>query len=403
MVGPAGASRRLERYGTLIDAAPASAPARPLRVALIGLGEMGVVWISSILARSDVELVGIVARRPHAASVRARDLGVTVPVVGTLEELLGKAAVDAVINATPPDQHHATTIDALARGIDVLSEKPLADSLSAALSLIAHAQVSGRLLMISQSRRYHPELFQLRHQIAGLGTLAFATADFFRAPRFKNFRDAMEHPLLTEMAIHAFDSARFLLDTEPVAVLCDEFNPPWSWYAGSACVSATFQMASGARFIFTGSWCSEGLETSWNSSWRISGEAGTTLWDGEQAPIVSVAPSATTRSLRFSSDDPIPGFHTQHGIDGALTEFLAALRTGVTPYGEAHSNLLSFAMVESATLSSQLGCRVYIADALAAALRSAVEAEPSLAAKTLMEEWESNGIPFSRPSVRSPS
>ncbi|WP_427175114.1 Gfo/Idh/MocA family protein [Arthrobacter sp. 92] len=83
------------------------------------------------------------------------------------------------------------------------------------------------------------------------------------------------------MAIHRFDMARFLLDSEPVSVWREEYNPSWSWYRGDAGAIALFEMSAGERFVFTGSWCSPGFETSWNARWRISGEHGTVLSDGD--------------------------------------------------------------------------------------------------------------------------
>ena len=75
-----------------------------------------------------------------------------------------------------------------------------------------------------------------------------------------------------------------------MAVYCEEYNPSWSWYAGNANATAVFEMDGGARFVYNGSWCSPGAETSWNAAWRVSGEHGTALWDGDDDPtLVGVA------------------------------------------------------------------------------------------------------------------
>src|SRR5207249_1292525 len=62
---------------------------------------------------------------------------------------------------------------------------------------------------------------------------------------------------------------------------CESYNPGWSWFAGDAVASAVIEFPSGARFVFNGSWCSPGQETSWNGRWRVSGERGTAVWDGD--------------------------------------------------------------------------------------------------------------------------
>ena len=140
--------------------------------------------------------------------------------------------------------------------------------------------------MVSQSRRYNEQLWAYENQISALGRTGVLTTEFFKAPHFGGFRDEMDHPLLLDMAVHQMDSARFLLHSDPVAVYCEEYNPAWSWYRGDAGCTAVYEMASGARYVFTGSWCSPGLETSWNGSWRASGEHGSASWSGDDLPVI---------------------------------------------------------------------------------------------------------------------
>jgi predicted ABC-type sugar transport system permease subunit len=39
-------------------------------------------------------------------------------------------------------------------------------------------------------------------------------------------------------------------------------------------------MPGGAVVSYRGSWCAEGLRTSWEAAWRIVGERGTLTWGG---------------------------------------------------------------------------------------------------------------------------
>ena len=48
------------------------------------------------------------------------------------------------------------------------------------------------------------------------------------------------------------------------------------------------------------------------------------------------------------------------GIEGALRDFLRALKTGTTPMGECHDNIKSLAMVFGAIESAQTGQRVTV-------------------------------------------
>jgi len=349
-------------------------PTEPVRLVQVGAGAMGRAWLDVISRSADVTLVGLVDLDLDTARRAAADSGhAHLALADSLPELLDQVAADAVLNVTVPEAHAEVSTTALLRGLAVLCEKPLADTVSAALSMVAAAEVSGHLLMVSQSRRYWRNLVALRSQVARLGALGIVACSFFKAPRFGGFRDVMAYPLLVDMAIHQFDLARDLIGSEPLSVSCESFNPSWSWYAGDAAAEVDFDFADGTRFVFTGSWCSPGLETSWNGSWRISAAGGTALWDGDQEPVAETASGEAIPAK--------PGTDPEQ-IAGALAEFVAALRTGTTPWGEAHSNVLSLAMVEGAIRSAQTGQRVVIADvlddALAAAL--AVERRPKILA-----------------------
>ncbi|WP_181787757.1 Gfo/Idh/MocA family protein, partial [Streptomyces phytophilus] len=270
--------------------------------------------------------------------------------------------------------HLPVTLEALRLGLPVLGEKPLAATLPQALRLAAAAEAADRLFMVSQSRRYDPHLFALRERAARLGRPGILTTEFFRDPRFGGFRDTMDHPLLLDMAIHPFDTARWLLGAEPVSVHCEEYNPPWSWYAGAAATTAVFEMTGGSRYVFTGSWCSPGLATSWNGAWRLSAEHGSLHWDGENpATAETTARAGAVPPADADADTEADAAEAPaKGIAGALAEFVRALRTGETPMGEVHDNVMSLAMVTAAVESAETGRRVRIDDLLDSALTEAL-------------------------------
>jgi predicted dehydrogenase len=278
------------------------------------------------------------------------------------------AKPDAVINVTVPAAHHAVTTEALFLGLPVLSEKPAAPTVAVALSLAAAAEVTGQLLMISQSRRYLHGLDAFREQAIGIGPIGMLSCNFFKAPHFGGFRDAMDFPLIIDMAIHPFDVARFVLGAEPVSVYCDSYNPAWSWYTGDAAAVAIFEFEGGARFQYEGSWCSPGQETSWNGSWRASTASGSVLWDGDGMPEAEITDGEALAPSGPKSSGP-------EQTAGALAEFVSALRTGVTPSGEIHRNIGSVAMVEAAVASATAQAKVQIADVMDAANAEAVAAE----------------------------
>ncbi len=66
----------------------------------------------------------------------------------------------------------------------MLGEKPVAETVSRALSLAAAAEVTGELFMVSQSRRWNPQLAALREMTARLGRIGTVGTTFFRSERF---------------------------------------------------------------------------------------------------------------------------------------------------------------------------------------------------------------------------
>jgi predicted dehydrogenase len=169
----------------------------------------------------------------------------------------------------------------------------------------------------------------------------------------------MASPLILDMAIHTFDAARYLSGADPAAVYCEEFNPPWSWYNGAASATAIFEMSSGLRYTYRGSWCAEGRLTSWEGEWRAVGPNGSATWDGHNPPIAQIVTQRdgflSQAEQRVAQVEDIPA-----GIAGSLREFLQALATGATPMGECHDNIKSLAMVFGAIESAATGRRVAI-------------------------------------------
>lgn len=322
---------------------------------------MGRAWARNLAEHPEVEIVGWVDRTREIVDDACSRTGLEVPRIERLADGLDLAP-DFVVDVTPPEVHCEVTTAALGHGIPVLGEKPMASSMEEARAMVRASESSGKLYMVSQSRRYNAGLRAFRQAIrANLGIVGILNADFYLGAHFDGFRSEMENPLVLDMAIHTFDAARYLSGADPVAVYAEEFNPPWSWYRGNACASAIFEMTGGLRFTYRGSWCAEGLQTSWESEWRAVGAVGTACWDGAGAPRCEVV-AGTDGFIRDTRQIEIPVEPMSEGIRGSLEEFLLALETGVSPNGECHDNIKSLAMVFAAIESANRQERVPIAE-----------------------------------------
>jgi len=333
-----------------------------LKALPVGAGGMGRAWGQNLYDCDEVEIVGWVDVRSDIAAAAATALGLTGIHVGSdLAAAMTDTRPDFVVDVTIPEAHHDVTLAALAAGLPVLGEKPMATSMAQARAMVAASERAGKLYMVSQSRRYNAGLAALRRLITEqTGPLGILNADFYLGAHFGGFRDEMASPLVLDMAIHTFDAARYLSGADPIAVYCEEFNPPWSWYRGDACATAIFEMTGGLRYTYRGGWCAEGRHTSWEGEWRAVGPHGTATWDGTEAPEAAVVVAAdgfmsATDTRRGIVDEGMPG-----GIAGSLRDFLRALKTGATPMGECHDNIKSLAMVFAAIESAASGRRIAV-------------------------------------------
>ncbi len=344
----------------------------------VGAGSMGRAWLRTVLASPDAELVGLVEVDPQVAAAALQEVGrPDLPTGADLLQLAERTGARAVLDVTPPPAHHAVTSQALFAGLPVLGEKPVAETLAQALSLAAASEVTGQLFMVSQSRWWNPQVASLAAMTGALGPIGSVSVEFFRGPHFGGFREQMADPLLVDMAIHAFDTARHLVRADPVSVSCTSWNPPWSWFGGDADATAVFTMADGSRFTWTGSWCATGAQTSWNGHWRVNGAGGSALWDGDTAP-------------SWHGTGPAPASSTQlEGIAGALQVFCSALRSGRPPVGQVHENIQSLAMVEAAVASARSGGPVQVEQVLEGALAQARVAEQHPEVRERLNAWPS--------------
>ncbi|OIV38325.1 hypothetical protein BIV57_06610 [Mangrovactinospora gilvigrisea] len=339
---------------------------------------MGRAWARLLKESPLAEPVGVVDLDTDAARAAAEELGLPDPdassapsLTALVDRLPAERRPEAVVDVTVPVAHLPVTLEALGLGLPVLGEKPLAASLAEAHRLVRAAEEAGQLFMVSQNRRYKRGLWRLKSRAGALGGAGILLHEFSKAIHFGGFRETMAHPLLSDMAIHNFDAARFLLDADPVAVYCEEYNPEWSWFGGDAACTAIFEMSGGARFVYTGSWCSPGLETPWDSRWRVSAPRGSAVWcDGGPGE-----DGVVTEAVEGAAPDPAAdALPPDVDLAGSLSDFVAALRSGEAPMTAARDNLLSLAMVEAAAESAGRGARVRIAETVESAAAEAAAA-----------------------------
>ena len=124
---------------------------RQIRVGVIGVGHVGQHHARIYRELPGVALTGIADI--NSARLQEVQATVEVPAFQDYRELIGQ--VDGVSIAVPTHLHASIARDCLERGVDVLVEKPLAESLEEAEELADLAKRGGRILQVGHVERFN--------------------------------------------------------------------------------------------------------------------------------------------------------------------------------------------------------------------------------------------------------
>ena len=125
-----------------------------VRLGIIGVGGMGNGHARNTPNMPEIRLTAVCDSSPAALQAAMDDY--EVPGFGSHTELLESGLVDACIIATPHFFHPPIAIDAMRRGIHVISEKPMAVRVSAADAMIQTAQETGVVFGVMFQQRALP-------------------------------------------------------------------------------------------------------------------------------------------------------------------------------------------------------------------------------------------------------
>ena len=125
----------------------------PVRLALFGAGGIGVRHLA--LAEEEPECAIVAVADPlDAAAAAAGRHGARV--YRDYRELLARERLDGAIVATPNDSHAKVGIACVERGLPVLVEKPITDTVASGRALLAAAAEHGVPLAVGHHRRFDP-------------------------------------------------------------------------------------------------------------------------------------------------------------------------------------------------------------------------------------------------------
>jgi predicted dehydrogenase len=334
---------------------------------LVGCGGISRAWLNPIATFDEIDVVGLVDLDLESCKKINEEFELNATTGTDMAQVIKDTGATLVLDCTIPEAHARVALTAFENGCDVLTEKPMTATMEEAVAVVNAAEETGKLYAVIQNRRYLDTILKYKNTIenAELGDITTLNADFYLAPRFGGFRDEMDHVLLLDMSIHTFDQARFLCGQNAVSAYCHEWNPKSSWYHHGASAVVIFEMDGGAVFTYRGSWCADGLPTSWESEWRAICERGTAKWDGNNGIAAATLTKnddggwvPKTEEVAIEELDPLE--HSGH--TGVIREYLDCMSAGTLPQTHGKDNIQSLAMVHAAIKSAQEGRKVMVSE-----------------------------------------
>jgi len=146
----------------------------PVRIAVVGAGLIGRTHIGVLRAGNpDYTLAGVADPAPFAAE-EGQKLGY--PAYATVEEMFEKAKPEGVIVAVPNQMHVKVGLACIARGIPIIVEKPIADSVAEGLQLVEAGEKANVAILTGHHRRHNPIMRKAAQVIAdgGIGRVVAA-------------------------------------------------------------------------------------------------------------------------------------------------------------------------------------------------------------------------------------
>ncbi|MCL6258827.1 Gfo/Idh/MocA family oxidoreductase [Aquiflexum sp. TKW24L] len=127
----------------------------PIRILVVGCGNMGAFHATSYHNMPEFEICGLVARGESKLKLNEK-LGSTYPLFDDFDLAMIESKPDAVCISTYPDTHEEMAVRALEYGCHVFIEKPLADTVEGSQRIIDVAKKANKKVVVGYILRHHP-------------------------------------------------------------------------------------------------------------------------------------------------------------------------------------------------------------------------------------------------------
>jgi predicted dehydrogenase len=268
---------------------------------------------------------------------------------------------------------------ALARGLNILSEKPIADTMEASCRIAEKVRRAGVKMGVTMSHRFRQDITTLRELIRGgdCGPLDYLVCRFTCECRTRGtwgtFRYDIPDPLLVEGSVHHLDLLADLAGAKCKTIYARSWQPPWGQFAGDCQVLVTMTCENGRHVMYEGAKANAVGLNGWGSEYiRAECRGATLILSHGKIQRFDYDPARTEPQKVEGTGRAVPLLQQPKWANAWLVEkFVRWLDGGPTMETNVQDNLQSVALIFAAAESGRTGRPVEVQDFLARARQAA--------------------------------
>lgn len=240
-----------------------------VRIAVVGTGAIAQMAHLPVLSKMRGVTIAALCDIDRAKARSLADRFDVPDVYVDLEELFDAGDLDAIVISTPSHLHQPYTLEAIAAGVDVLCERPLALTTRGVEAILAAATAAGRKVVVANNTRFRSDVQALDRFLRGgeLGTLTgFRAGAYHQHGSVAGWRLSRAESgggALFDLGLSLVDLALWLADYPlPRRVWAHVDRPPGNNTVEDAAL-LTLECANGMACTFDLSWSYVGDADRW--------------------------------------------------------------------------------------------------------------------------------------------
>jgi myo-inositol 2-dehydrogenase/D-chiro-inositol 1-dehydrogenase len=278
-----------------------------LSMGLVGFGARGESAAAGLAAAPSVDFRAVADLREDRLAAAREAHGVAT--YTDAETMFDDAGIEAVMVVTRASAHANVSIAAMEAGLDVLCEKPLAETVADAREMVAASKRTGQRGAVHFQNRYSPVTWSLHEQARGLDPIQVLLTYQRGIFRERYLRPGYAYGIL-DGAIHELDLAGWFLGRTPTAVSASLVYGAYSPNETVDSATIQIQYSGGESATVQSSMGGPGIE----NVYHVVGEGGDAVKTGSgDVSVTNVAYTGESGERQRVTDrsvevTPPPGF-----------------------------------------------------------------------------------------------